>query len=52
MRTTQVMTRQDSEVSCSYKWEGHGDFVSRLILGIFGVIMCLIRVVNLLAKFP
>ena len=32
--------------------EGHGDLVSRLVMGIIGVIIWLIGVINLLTKSP
>ena len=33
-------------------FEGHGDLVSRLILGIIGVIIWLIGVIHILTKSP
>ena len=32
--------------------EGHGDLVNALIMGILGVVIWLIRVINLLTKSP
>ena len=32
--------------------EGHGDLVGRFIMGIIGVILWVIGVINLLTKFP
>ena len=35
-----------------FRVSGHGGLVSRLILGIVGVIICLLGVINLLTKSP